>query len=242
MKRAFDAAVALLGLVALAPLLAVIALAVWIEDRHSPIYAGRRVGRGGVPFRMLKFRTMIPHAWKTGVSSTAATDPRITRAGALLRRGKLDELPQLLNVLCGQMSFVGPRPQVPSEVALYTPAEHRLLAARPGVTDLASIVFADEAEILAGASDPDALYRRVIHPWKSRLALLYLDRASFATDLHVMALTLLSAVSRRRALDGVQRILATWDADPELRRVAARIPGESLPPHPAQARSAALPS
>ena len=125
---------------------------------------------------MLKFRTMIPDAWKSGVNSTAAGDRRITRVGALLRKAKLDELPQLWNVLKGDMSLVGPRPQVRAETDLYTSEERRMHSIRPGVTDLASIVFADEGEILAGSADPDLLYNQIIRPWKSRLALLYVDR------------------------------------------------------------------
>ncbi|HTD42896.1 MAG TPA: sugar transferase, partial [Bryobacteraceae bacterium] len=123
MKRAVEAAVAALGLLILSPLLAAIALMVWLEDRRSPWFRGVRVARGGGSFRMLKFRSMHPDAWKTGVNSTAEDDGRITRVGAWLRRAKLDELPQLWNVLRGEMSLVGPRPQVPADAALYTREE-----------------------------------------------------------------------------------------------------------------------
>jgi lipopolysaccharide/colanic/teichoic acid biosynthesis glycosyltransferase len=222
MKRIMDCSCALAGLTLLAPLLAIIAAAVWLEDRRSPLYIGRRVGRNGRVFGMVKFRTMVADAWKTGVSSTAATDPRITRVGGLLRRFKLDELPQLWNVLAGHMSLTGPRPQVEADAALYTAEERHLLSVRPGITDLASIVFADEGEILAGAPDPDLLYNQIIRPWKSRLALLYLDYATPFTDLRVVLLTLLGAVSRRRALAGVARLLERWNADPGLREVALR--------------------
>jgi lipopolysaccharide/colanic/teichoic acid biosynthesis glycosyltransferase/nucleoside-diphosphate-sugar epimerase len=222
MKRAFDFIAALCGLAALSPILALIALAVWLEDRQSPWFRGMRAGRGGRRFRMVKFRTMIPDAWKSGVSSTACGDARITRVGNILRRAKLDELPQLWNVLTGGMSLVGPRPQVDPEVALYTSEEQRLLDARPGVTDLASIVFADEGEILAGAADPDLYYRERIRPWKSRLGLLYVERQSPSVDLRILALTFLAAVSRKRALAGVARMLDSWTADPLLRRMAAR--------------------
>ena len=206
----------------LLPLLGLIALAVFLEDRRSPWFRGVRVGRGGQKFRMLKFRTMIPDAWKSGVSSTAVEDRRITRAGRILRRAKLDELPQLWNVLMGDMSFVGPRPQVESEAAIYTAEEQRLLAVRPGITDLASIVFADEGEILTGFADPDLCYQQRIRPWKSRLGLLYVERQSLAVDLKIIALTLLAAISREKALAGVARMLDSWDADTLLRRMAAR--------------------
>jgi lipopolysaccharide/colanic/teichoic acid biosynthesis glycosyltransferase/nucleoside-diphosphate-sugar epimerase len=222
LKRTFDFIAALCGLALLSPLLAVIALAVWLEDRRSPWFRGVRMGRGGRRFRMIKFRTMIPDAWKSGVSSTALGDRRITRLGKLLRRAKLDELPQLWNVLTGDMSLVGPRPQVEPEAALYTVEERHLLDVRPGVTDLASLVFADEGEILAGSADPDLCYKQRIRPWKSRLGLLYIERQSLAGDLKILALTLLSVISRERALEAIARMLRSWNADPLLRRMAAR--------------------
>src|ERR1700733_3786825 len=167
MKRLFDFLTALIALTLLAPFLAAIALAIWLEDRKSPFFFALRVARGGGDFRMVKFRTMIPGAWKSGVNSTASGDARITRIGSYLRKGKLDELPQLWNVLAGDMSLVGPRPQVRADVNLYTSEERRMLRARPGITDLASVAFADEGEILSGSADPDLLYNQLIRPWKS---------------------------------------------------------------------------
>jgi lipopolysaccharide/colanic/teichoic acid biosynthesis glycosyltransferase len=222
MKRAIDFAAALCGLLVLAPLLGLIALAIWLEDRHSPLFVAPRVARGGGLFRMVKFRSMAPDAWKTGVSSTAAGDRRITRVGALIRRFKLDELPQLWNVLVGEMSLVGPRPQVETDASMYTEEERRLFTVRPGITDPASIVFADEGEILAGAADPDLRYNQVIRPWKSRLALLYVDHHTVAADLYLVFLTLASAISRRFALAGVARLAAAWGAGEQLVRVALR--------------------
>jgi lipopolysaccharide/colanic/teichoic acid biosynthesis glycosyltransferase len=222
MKRAVDTVVAALGLLILSPLLALIAVVIWREDRRSPWFRGVRVARGGGSFRMLKFRSMHPDAWKTGVNSTAVGDARITRVGAWLRRAKLDELPQLWNVLRGEMSLVGPRPQVPADAALYTPEERRLLKVRPGITDLASVVFADEGEILKGSADPDMLYNQIIRPWKSRLALLHLDHQSGWVDLRIAGLTALVLISRPRALAGAQSILKTWGADPLVQEVARR--------------------
>ena len=222
MKRTFDLLTALAALTLLAPVLAAIAAAIWVCDRRSPFFFALRVARGGDDFRMIKFRTMIPDAWKSGVNSTAAGDPRITRIGSWLRKGKLDELPQLWNVLAGDMSLVGPRPQVRADVDLYTNQELLMLEARPGITDLASIVFADEGEILAGGTDPDLLYNQIIRPWKSRLALAGIDHASPGLDVQILALTLLSAVSRPRALRGVAQLLESWNADPMLRLAALR--------------------
>lgn len=222
MKRTIDFLASLVGLTILSPLLLVVAVAIWVEDRHSPFFFGKRVARGGGSFRMVKFRSMVVNAWKSGVSSTSATDRRITRVGSLIRRAKLDELPQLWNVLVGDMSLVGPRPQVEVDASMYTDEERRMLTVRPGITDLASIVFADEGEILAGATDPDLRYNQVIRPWKSRLALLYVDRRSVSVDLRLIFLTLAAASSRAYALGGVAKILERWDADPMLRRMAAR--------------------
>lgn len=231
MKRAVDLAVSLAGLALLAPLLALIAVLVWVQDSHSPWFRGVRVARGGGVFRMLKFRSMRPQAWKTGVNSTAADDARITPLGRVLRRFKLDELPQLWNVLTGDMSLVGPRPQVEADAALYTEEERRMLAVRPGITDLASIVFADEGDILAGSSDPDLLYNQIIRPWKSRLALLYVDRASVALDARILFLTVLVLVSRRRALKSVEHLLRSWGVEEMLCEVAhRRRPLEPFPP------------
>jgi lipopolysaccharide/colanic/teichoic acid biosynthesis glycosyltransferase len=226
MKRTFDFSVALAALILLLPILAAVAFAIWAADRRNPFYAGSRIARGGGYFRMLKFRTMRPDAWKTGVNSTASGDARITPIGKLLRPAKLDELPQLWNVLVGDMSLVGPRPQVPADAALYTAEERRMLSVRPGITDLASIVFADEGDILADSADPDLLYNQIIRPWKSRLALLYVDRRSFAMDLRILFLTATAFVSRRRAIEGVGPIVREpverFFADPFLFRMASR--------------------
>jgi lipopolysaccharide/colanic/teichoic acid biosynthesis glycosyltransferase len=222
MKRMLDFLVALTALAVVSPLLLGIACAVWLEDRRSPWFRGVRMARGGGEFRMLKFRSMRPDAWKTGVHSTAEGDARITRVGHILRRTKLDELPQLWNVLRGEMSLVGPRPQVPAEAALYTAAEQRMLQARPGITDLASIVFADEGEILAGSPDPDLLYNQIIRPWKSRLALLYVERGSLGTDLQILFWTAAAPLSRRWVLERAGRLLDAWRVGDPLRSVARR--------------------
>jgi lipopolysaccharide/colanic/teichoic acid biosynthesis glycosyltransferase len=230
MKRLFDFVAALLGLLLLALPLVLIALAIYLEDRRSPFFFGPRAGLRCREFHMIKFRTMTPDAWKSGVNSTAAGDRRITRVGRWLRQAKLDELPQLWNVLAGDMSLVGPRPQVAAEVSLYTEEERRMLDVRPGITDLASIVFADEGDILAGASDPDLLYNRIIRPWKSRLALACVDHGSWFVDARIIGLTLLSPLSRRHALRGVEKLLAAWRSDALLRRMATR--SEPLLPYP----------
>ena len=231
MKRTFDFLIALIALILLAPALATIAAAILLDDRHSPFFFARRVARGGGDFSMVKFRTMIPDAWKSGVNSTASGDARITRIGGWLRKRKLDELPQLWNVIAGDMSLVGPRPQVRADVNLYTPEESRMLEARPGITDLASIAFADEGEILSGSSDPDLHYNQVIRPWKSRLILLYLENQSFFRDLEIVWITALALFSRRRALRTLALIVDAFDASEKLRTMATRrMPLEAWPP------------
>jgi lipopolysaccharide/colanic/teichoic acid biosynthesis glycosyltransferase len=221
-KRAFDLAVSATGLVVLSPLLAGVALAVWLYDRHSPFYVPLRAARGGGAFRMVKFRSMTVGADRTGVDSTSAADSRITPVGRLIRAGKLDELMQLWNVLLGHMSLVGPRPQVLREVDLYTEEERVLLQVRPGITDLASIVFSDEGDILKDVPDPDLGYHQLIRPWKSRLGLLYVRHSSVWLDVQCVALTIVALVSRPRALKGVQRVLNRLGADEAVKRAASR--------------------
>jgi len=231
LKRVLDLSIAGSALLLLVPVFLGIAMAVWIEDRGSPWFRGVRVGRAGSEFRMLKFRSMCSGASKTGVNSTAVGDRRITRVGRFLRALKLDELPQLWNVMVGEMSLVGPRPQVPAEVALYTDEEVRMLDVRPGITDLASIVFSDEGEILEGSVDPDLLYNQIIRPWKSRLALLYVDRGSWSTDVRILAWTSGALISRPWALWRVVKFLEEWGVGEPLLGIAGRaVPLRAYPP------------
>ena len=222
MKRAFDFTAALVGLVIASPLLLLVMLAIWLQDFASPFYIAPRMARGGGTFKMVKFRSMVVNADKSGVISTAGNDRRITAVGKLVRKYKIDELVQLWNVLIGDMSLVGPRPQVKADADLYTEEEQKLLSIRPGITDPASIVFADEGEILEGSLDPNLRYNQVIRPWKSRLSLLYVEHRNLLVDLQLIFLTALSIVSRRRALDGVQSILKRWGSDELVRRMARR--------------------
>jgi len=191
MKRVFDIIIPAMGLIILSPLLLGIAWCIHREDGGPVFYRGERVGKDGVPFRIFKFRTMVVHADKIGGSSTPEEDPRITRIGKLLRQSKLDEVPQLLNVCKGEMSLVGPRPQVPWVVKLYTPEELRVLKVRPGITDFASIVFKNEGKILSGSLTPDADYFAKIHPLKMQLALDYVNNQSLALDLKIILKTII---------------------------------------------------
>lgn len=190
-KRAFDLMIATLGLLIAAPLMALIALAIKCDTRGPVFFRQERVGRGGRIFRIHKFRTMIVDAAAHGPALTIGNDKRITRVGYLLRRSKLDELPQLFDVLAGTMSLVGPRPELPRYVALYpTALRDRVLAVRPGITDPVSLALADESALLARAADPEREYVEVILPRKLSAAADYAEHATLATDLRVIARTL----------------------------------------------------
>lgn len=190
LKRLLDLAGSAGGLVLSAPVLAGIAVAVRLDSPGPVFHRQERVGKGGETFRMWKFRTMIEDAPARGPRVTAAGDARVTRVGAFLRRTKLDELPQLLNVLGGSMSLVGPRPEVPEYVALYRPEERRVLEVRPGITDPASIAYRDEEEILARVADPMRHYEEVVMREKLAINLDYLERATVLSDLGVILRTL----------------------------------------------------
>lgn len=222
MKRICDVLLSLTGLLLSAPLLIPVLLLIWAQDRRSPFYIAVRTGFAGRPFRMVKLRSMRANADTSGIDSTATSDPRITPVGAFVRRYKLDELTQLWNVLIGDMSLVGPRPNVERETRMYTEQELRLLSVQPGITDFASIVFADEGEILAGRPDPDLSYNQLIRPWKSRLGLLYVDQRSLRLDLELIALTAIAIASRPTALRAVARRLVALGAAPALVEIATR--------------------
>lgn len=189
MKRLFDIFFALFGLLLFSPLL--IIGAVWIKlGSDGPVlYRGVRVGLNGKRFEMLKFRTMVVDAEKGG-PSTSADDSRVTPVGKWLRKYKLDELPQLINVLKGDMSFVGPRPEVPQEVELYDANARRLLTVRPGITDYSSIKFRNEGEILRGHADPHKAFKELIQPEKIRLGLEYVDDHNLWVDIKIILRTI----------------------------------------------------
>lgn len=221
-KRLFDIFVAGALLALTFPLIACAAVLIAVKDRASPFYAGARVGRNGKPFPMLKLRTMVPGADRSGVDSTAGDDMRITATGRVLRKLKIDELPQLLNVLAGHMSLVGPRPNVQRETDLYSPLERQILTVRPGITDFASVVFADEGDILAGKPDPDIAYNQLIRPGKSRLALFYAHHHALWMDAGLLVATGLTMISRPAALGLVCRMLGSAGADVSLIQIARR--------------------
>jgi lipopolysaccharide/colanic/teichoic acid biosynthesis glycosyltransferase len=187
-KRGFDVVVSTVALLVLALPLLVIALLVRATSPGPSLFRQWRLGRGGVPFRIWKFRTMQLNA--TGRAITVEGDPRVTRLGRVLRRTKLDELPQLVNVWLGDMSFVGPRPEVPAYLSCYREEHWPVLGVRPGITDPASILLRDEEQVLARFSDPERAYRDVVLPLKLDLAREYVRRQSLLGDLALIFHTL----------------------------------------------------
>jgi len=190
-KRVFDLLGASLALLLLSPLMLTIALAIKLDSRGPVFFRQQRVGRHGVPFCIHKFRSMVANAPQRGPALTVGDDPRITRVGRWLRRTRLDELPQLFDVLAGRMSLVGPRPEVPQYVAHYPPQlRERALSVRPGITDPSSLLYLDEAALLARAADPEREYIEVILPRKLQCAADYAAQASLRSDLGVLLRTL----------------------------------------------------
>jgi lipopolysaccharide/colanic/teichoic acid biosynthesis glycosyltransferase len=222
MKRLFDIFISLLGLVILSPVLLTFMYLVYRQDKHSPFYVASRVGKNGVMFKMLKLRSMSVNADKSGVDSTSADDIRITPIGHKIRRYKLDEFTQLWNVLIGDMSLIGPRPNVLSDTNLYTDIEKGLLIVRPGITDFSSIVFSDEGDILKGRDDPDLTYNQLIRPWKSRLGLIYIENQSFLLDIKLIVYTVIAIISKQRALNWVVNQLKTMCVDSDVVNISKR--------------------
>jgi lipopolysaccharide/colanic/teichoic acid biosynthesis glycosyltransferase len=199
-KRIFDVLVAGAGLVVLAPAFAIVAIAIKLESRGPVFFRQQRVGRDGRPFMIIKFRTMVTGADRLGPNVSAADDARITRVGALLRRSFVDEAPQLVNVLRGEMSLVGPRPETPEYAALLSADERRILSVRPGMAGPSTVEYsAREAAILSAQPDPDRYYRDELIHLRARADLAYLERAGVAEDFRILART------QRLVLSGLRR-------------------------------------
>lgn len=196
LKRLFDILFSSLGLIIMFPFLIFCAIAIKLDSKGPVFYRGKRNGRYGKPFRIYKFRTMVVNAEKLGGPSTADDDPRITKTGKFLRKYKLDELPQLINVLKGKMSFVGPRPEVQHYVDMFTEEEKAILNVRPGITDWASLWNPDEGAILAGSLDPEKAYMEKIRPEKLKMQLKYVRERSLWIDLKIILLTLKTIMIR----------------------------------------------
>lgn len=194
MKRTFDFLVSLLILVVFLPFGLILALAIVMESKGGIFYRQERIGQFGVPFRLWKFRTMRPNADKLGKLTVGMRDPRITRVGYFIRKSKLDEFPQFINVLVGQMSIVGPRPEVQEYVELYTPEQREILSVKPGITDYASLEYFKENELLGKSQDPKRTYIEEIMPAKLALNKKYLNNPSVGHDIKIMWMTFLKMI------------------------------------------------
>ena len=219
-KRTLDIVFSILILSIFFPLIVLSMVFVFLEDRKNPIYSAQRVGRLGKPFMMYKIRSMIVDAETSGVESTSASDPRITGVGRYIRKFKIDELSQFFNVLRGEMSIVGPRPNTINEVDKYSNEEKSLLTVKPGITDIASIVFSNESEILKHSRDPDNDYQKLIRPYKSKLGLVYIEKKNVSIDIIIILSTAIAVVNRKASLIIMSKLLKYLGVNECLVRVA----------------------
>lgn len=236
MKRFFDIVTSSVSLILLSPILILFIILVWLSDFKNPFYLGTRIGKNYKKFRMFKLRSMTIDADKNKIDSTSSNDPRITRIGKIIRKFKIDEIFQLVNVLIGQMSIVGPRPNVDRDVLIYTDVEKEILSVTPGITDFSSIVFSDEGDILENSLDPDLDYNKLIRPWKSRLALIYVKNNSFMIDLFLIFLTITSMFNKRQSLILLYKVIKNMTVNKKLLDVVLR--KKDLTPYPPPGSSA----
>ena len=222
MKRLLDIIFSLIGILIFFPLIIIFCFLIWLQDFGNPFYISKRVGKNFEEFDLIKLRSMILNADKSGIDSTSNDDTRITKIGNIVRKYKLDELMQLLNVFVGNMTLVGPRPNVKSEVDLYTKEEQNLLKVKPGITDFASIVFSDEGEILKNKNNPDIAYNQLIRPGKGKLGIFYIRNRTLILDIQIIFLTILSIFSRKKSLIFLVRLLEKINAPIDLINIAGR--------------------
>ena len=222
MKRFFDLILSIIGIILTSPIILIFSFLIWLKDNQNPIYISNRIGYKGRNFKMYKLRSMIINADKTGVDSTSSNDPRITPTGKFIRKYKLDEFTQFYNILKGDMSFVGPRPNVKRDVDIYTSIEKKLLNVKPGITDFSSIVFSDEADILRGKDDPDIAYNQLIRPWKSRLGLFYIENRNLLIDFTLILITFVNTFSRKLAIFLITKMLVFLKAPEKLINISKR--------------------
>ncbi len=230
MKRLFDIIVSIVLLTLTLPAMIIACILIFLQDFSNPFYIAKRIGKDEKEFNMIKLRSMIINADKSGVDSTSEDDKRLTFIGRFIRKFKLDEITQLYNVIKGDMSIVGPRPNVKSGVILYTDIEKNLLKVRPGITDFSSIVFSDEGKILKGSKNPDLDYNQLIRPWKSRLGLIYINNQSFFIDICLIVLTAISIFRKQLALKYIKKLLVKLNTEENIVAVSER--NNQLRPYP----------
>lgn len=209
-KRIFDLSITFLLLPFLLPIMIFFLIITWIYDFKNPLYLSTRVGRNGKKFNLIKLRSMIVDAEKSGVMSTSKNDNRITYIGKFIRKYKIDEVFQIINVIKNDMSLVGPRPNVEIEINKYNEKEKIILKEKPGITDIASIVFADEGDILKDSGDPDRDYNLIIRPYKSRLCIVYVNENSIGLDFLILFITFINIFNRKSALFLIKKKLEKY--------------------------------
>lgn len=219
MKRTFDILFASLALFFLWPVIFVCLMLVYFQDFKNPFYVSDRVGKFKLIFKLYKIRSMIVNDNKLRIDTTSNNDPRITSFGKFLRKYKLDELPQLINVLRGDMSIVGPRPNVLREVNLYTEQELQLLTVRPGLSDYASIIFSNLGNLISGHENPNIAYNQLVRPWKGKLGCLYVNTNSLKYDLLIILATLISIFNLSRALSIVAFCLRQLNVEDDFQSI-----------------------
>jgi len=221
-KRLFDIFFGITILFFISPIIIIFCLIIYFYDRSNPLYISTRVGRNGKKFKIFKIRTMVKNADKIGGTSTKKSDERLLPVGKIIRKLKLDEFTQIINVINGTMSFVGPRPNTPLDVSMYSLKEKELLFIRPGITDFSSIVFADEGDILDSFENPDLAYNQLIRPWKSKLGLFYIKKSKLTLDLKLMFLTILNSINRNKTLFILSKIIKNNGGSSELINLVRR--------------------
>ena len=223
MKRIFDIIFSSIVIILFLPLGLIIVSILKLTGEGEMIYKQSRIGQYSEPFGLFKFVTMVKDSPNLGAGDiTIENDPRVLPFGKFLRKTKLNEFPQFINVLIGDMSLVGPRPNVKRDVDLYSDVEMKLLTVRPGITDFSSIVFSDEGDILEGVDDPDLSYNQLIRPWKSRLGILYIENQGLLLDIKLILLTLIAIFNKPAVLNIIVNELKKLTTDPELIQICKR--------------------
>ena len=221
MKRILDLFISVNIILLSLPFVIIFIFLIFIDDFKNPIYFAKRIGLNFKPITVYKLRSMT-NSQNTNFQSTSDKDPRITKIGKIIRRYKIDEFVQFYNVLIGSISIVGPRPNVQNDVMKYTSLERKILSVKPGITDFSSIVFSDEGSILKDSKNPDLDYDRLIRPWKSRLAILYIENMSFKIDLKLIFLTFYNLINRKKTLIYLNSILRKITSDQEVLTISLR--------------------
>ncbi len=222
MRIIFSYVLSLIGLIIISPIIILFMFLIYFGDFNNPFYVSKRVGMNGKIFNLIKFRSMKVNNLSNKISSTSDNDKRITRLGSFIRKYKIDELPQLINVLFFNMTLVGPRPNVIQETRMYTNEEKKLLSVKPGITDIASIVFSDEGAILSKYKNANLAYNQLIRPWKSQLGIIYVENRSIIFDLYIILLTIISIVKKDKALILLNKKLIKFQIDRELLEIILR--------------------